>query len=84
MVSQSGQGLDEMLGELGGVLSPKLLNTFVTEYRRKYAMQDARLAQAYPGVPATLKALTHFQLGIVTTKEEGQAEIVLNLQTSAW
>jgi HAD superfamily hydrolase (TIGR01549 family) len=76
-----GKPLDEMLGELGGVLSPKLLNTFVTVYRCTYAMRDARLAQAYPGVLATLKALSHFQLGIVTTKEQGQAEIVLRRLT---
>jgi phosphoglycolate phosphatase len=72
-----GKPLAEMLSELGGVLSPSLLNTFLTAYRHTYARQDACLTQPYPGVIATLQVLSTFTLGIVTTKEQAQAEIVL-------
>jgi phosphoglycolate phosphatase len=72
-----GKPLTEMLGELGSVLSPPLLNTFLTVYRHMYASRDARLTRPYPGVIATLQALSTFTLGVVTTKEPGQAEIVL-------
>jgi phosphoglycolate phosphatase len=72
-----GKPLREMLNELGGMLSPSLLSTFLTAYRRAYTRQDASLTQPYPGVILTLKALSTFTLGVVTTKESGQAEIVL-------
>jgi phosphoglycolate phosphatase len=72
-----GKPLAKMLSELGGTLSPSLLSTFLTAYRRTYARQDARLTQPYPGVILTLQALSTFTLGVVTTKESGQAEIVL-------
>jgi HAD superfamily hydrolase (TIGR01509 family) len=72
-----GKPLAEMLSELGGVLSPPLLGAFLTAYRDMYARQNARLTQPYPGVMATLQALSTFTLGIVTTKEPGQAEVVL-------
>ena len=72
-----GKPLAKMLSELGGMLSPSLLSTFLTTYRRTYARQDARLTQPYPGVILTLQALSTFTLGVVTTKESGQAEMVL-------
>jgi phosphoglycolate phosphatase len=72
-----GKPLAEMLRELGGLLSPPLLSAFLTAYRHIYARQDACLTQPYPGVISTLQALSTFTLGIVTTKEQGQAEIVL-------
>ena len=72
-----GKPLAKMLSELGGMLSPSLLSTFLTAYRRTYTRQDARLTQPYPGVILTLQALSTFTLGVVTTKESGQAEIVL-------
>jgi HAD superfamily hydrolase (TIGR01509 family) len=72
-----GKPLAEMLSELGAVLSSPLLSSFLTVYRHTYARQDARLTRLYPGVIATLHALSTFTLGIVTTKEQGQAEIVL-------
>jgi phosphoglycolate phosphatase len=72
-----GKPLTEMLSELGGMLSPARLSTFLTAYRHTYARQDARLTQPYPGVIATLQTLSSLTLGIVTTKEPGQAEIVL-------
>jgi phosphoglycolate phosphatase len=72
-----GKPLAKMLSELGGMLSPSLLSTFLTAYRRTYTRQDASLTQLYPGVMVTLQALSTFTLGVVTTKESGQAEIVL-------
>jgi phosphoglycolate phosphatase len=72
-----GKPLTDMLCELGGLLSPSLVSAFLPTYRRTYARQDACLTQLYPGVIATLQALSTFTLGIVTTKESGQAEIVL-------
>jgi phosphoglycolate phosphatase len=72
-----GKPLADMLSGLGGMLSPQLLSTFLTAYRQTYARQDASLTQPYSGVIATLQALSSFTLGIVTTKEPGQAEMVL-------
>jgi HAD superfamily hydrolase (TIGR01549 family) len=72
-----GKPLAEMLIELGGTLPPALLSDFLSAYRRMYAAQNARLTQPYPGVIATLQALSTFTLGVVTTKEPGQAEMVL-------
>jgi phosphoglycolate phosphatase len=72
-----GKPLAEMLRELAGLLSPSLVSAFLTAYHHTYARQDACLAQPYPGVIATLRALSTLRLGIVTTKETGQADIVL-------
>jgi HAD superfamily hydrolase (TIGR01549 family) len=72
-----GKPLAEMVSELGGILSPSLLSTFLTTYHRTYSRQDARLTQIYPRVVLTLRSLSTFTLGVVTTKESRQAEIVL-------
>jgi HAD superfamily hydrolase (TIGR01509 family) len=72
-----GTPLTEMVRELGGRLSPSLRSAFLRVYRHTYARQNACLTLAYPGVITTLRALSAFTLGIVTTKEPGQAEIVL-------
>ena len=72
-----GKPLAEMLSELGRRLSPPQLGTFLTAYRHMYARQDAHLTELYPGVVATLQDLSSYTLGLVTTKEPGQAEMVL-------
>jgi phosphoglycolate phosphatase len=72
-----GKPLAEMLSELGERLPPQRLSTFLTAYRHMYSRQDARLTRPYPGVIDTLQALSSFRLGLVTTKEPGQAKIVL-------
>ncbi len=72
-----GKPLAGMLSELGGVLSPSQVNTFLAAYRHAFARQDACLTRPYPGVIAGLQALSGFMLGIVTTKEQVQAELVL-------
>jgi phosphoglycolate phosphatase len=72
-----GKPLAEMLRELVGLLSPPLVSAFLTVYRRTYAGQETCLTRPYPGVITTLQALSTFILGIVTTKEPEQAQIVL-------
>jgi phosphoglycolate phosphatase len=72
-----GKPLAEMLGELAGPWSPPLVSAFLTAYRHAYAEQDACLSQVYPGVIATLQALSTYTLGIVTTKAPSEAEAVL-------
>jgi HAD superfamily hydrolase (TIGR01509 family) len=72
-----GKPLANMVSDLGGTLSPPLINNFLTAYGHTYASQEARLTQQYPGVILTLRALSSFKLGIVTTKQSEQAEIVL-------
>jgi phosphoglycolate phosphatase len=72
-----GKPLAEMFCELGGLSSPPLIGAFLTAYRHIYARQDAYLSQPYPGVIDTLQALSTFTLGIVTTKEPEQADLVL-------
>jgi hypothetical protein len=66
-----------MLRELWGRLSSPLVNASLMAYRRTYARQGAGLTQPYSGVIASLQALSSFTLGIVTTKEPEQAEIVV-------
>src|ERR1700682_4755706 len=72
-----GKPLAKMISELGGMLSPPLLSIFLTAYDHAYASQEVCLTQPYPGVILTLQALSSFTLGVVTTKESAQAEIVL-------
>jgi HAD superfamily hydrolase (TIGR01509 family) len=72
-----GKPLAEMLCELGGVLSPSLFNSFLTAYRHRYGRQDGHLTQPYPGVILALQGLSTFRLGVVTTKESDEAQIVL-------
>jgi phosphoglycolate phosphatase len=72
-----GKPLANMVCDLGGMLSPPLLDEFQTVYRHTYASHEARLTQPYPGVILTLQALSSLTLGVVTTKELEQAEIVL-------
>ena len=72
-----GRPLADMLRELAGPSSLPLLNTFLSAYRQSYARQEAGLTQPYPGVITTLQLLSTFTLGIVTTKEPEQAELVL-------
>jgi phosphoglycolate phosphatase len=72
-----GKPLAEMVIELGGMLSPSLLSTFLISYRWMFAKQGASMTHPYPDVISTLLSLSRFQLAILTTKESGQAEIVL-------
>ena len=53
------------------------VSIFLTAYRDTYASQEACLTEPYPGVVLTLQSLSSLTLGVVTTKESGQAQMVL-------
>jgi phosphoglycolate phosphatase len=72
-----GKPLASMIAELGGTVSPSRLAAFLSLYRESYRNRDARMTRPYPGVIPTLQALASLTLGIVTTKEPEQAEMVL-------
>jgi HAD superfamily hydrolase (TIGR01509 family) len=72
-----GKPLGTMLSDLRCTLPPSPLDAFVATYRNEYSRQDARLTQLYPGIMYALHRLSTFTLGIVTTKEPSQAEMVL-------
>jgi HAD superfamily hydrolase (TIGR01509 family) len=66
-----------MAQALGAVLTPDLAQAFVSTYRQCYADLNARQTQIYPGVMTTLQTLSTYTFGIVTTKDQSQAEFVL-------
>jgi phosphoglycolate phosphatase len=72
-----GKPLLSMLDKLGGKISPSESSTFLSIYRESYRSRDAHMTLPYPGVIPTLRALSKFALGVVTTKEPEQAAIVL-------
>jgi HAD superfamily hydrolase (TIGR01549 family) len=72
-----GKPLQEMAQALGFTFSSRRLAIFLDTYRRYYAIHCARYTQPYPGVTETLTALSGTTFGVVTTKYQGQAEIVL-------
>jgi len=66
-----------MARELGYPLSPEQLTIFLNTYRSRYAAFCAHHTRPYPGVITTLHALSSLPLGVVTTKAQEQAEMVL-------
>jgi len=80
-----GKPLEHMARELGYALSPAQLTLFLDTYRSRYAAFCAHHTRPYPGVTTTLQALSSLTFGVVTTKAQEQAEIVLRqLQLSAF
>lgn len=80
-----GKTLEQMARELGYHLSPPQLTTFLDTYRQHYTASGTPHTQPYPGVTATLQALSSLTFGVVTTKAQEQAESVLRqLQLSAF
>jgi HAD superfamily hydrolase (TIGR01509 family) len=73
-----GKSLEHMTCELGYRLSPTQLTTFLETYRHHYAASVACHTRLYPGVSATLQALSSITFGVVTTKAQEQAETVLH------
>jgi phosphoglycolate phosphatase len=73
-----GKPLEHMARELGYLLSPAQLTTFLETYRTRYAAFCTNYTRPYPGVTATLHALSSLTFGIVTTKAQEQAETVLH------
>ena len=73
-----GKPLEHMLQALGYTLSPEHLATFLSTYRHYYATQGLPHTRPFADVPPTLQALTAVATcGVVTTKEQTQAEFVL-------
>ena len=72
-----GKPLAEMVSELGGLPSPARLHKFLSTYRCTYGRENARLTQVYPEVILNLHTLSTFTLGVVTTKDSAQAQMVL-------
>ena len=72
-----GKPLEHMARELGYPLSPAQLTTFHDMYRSRYVAFCAYHTRPYPGVTATLHALSSLTFGVVTTKAQEQAETVL-------
>jgi phosphoglycolate phosphatase len=72
-----GKPLAQMAVALGYELPAPQLELFLRAYRQYYARHCAYHTRPYPGVIATLQAFTSLQLGIVTTKQQEQAETVL-------
>ena len=80
-----GKALEHMARELGYHFSPAQLATFLETYRHHYAVSGTPHTRPYPGVTTTLQALSSLTFGVVTTKAQEQAEIVLRqLQLSAF
>jgi HAD superfamily hydrolase (TIGR01549 family) len=77
IASHIGKPLAVMAFDLGFRLSARHLAAFMDAYRRYYAIHCARHTQPYPGVVATLNQLSGLACGVVTTKSQAQAEIVL-------
>jgi HAD superfamily hydrolase (TIGR01509 family) len=72
-----GKPLVDMAHALGVVLTPAQQATFLAAYRAHYATHCVRATRAYPGVRDTLQKLADLTLGVVTTKLQEQAELVL-------
>jgi HAD superfamily hydrolase (TIGR01509 family) len=72
-----GKPLEHMARELGYPLLPAQLTVFLDAYRSRYAAFCAHHTRPYPGVTATLSALSPLTFGVVTTKAQEQAETVL-------
>jgi HAD superfamily hydrolase (TIGR01509 family) len=72
-----GKPLALMAVELGYDLPALQMERFLLTYRQYYAQHCAHHTRPYPGVITTLQALSSLQRGIVTTKQQEQAEAVL-------
>lgn len=77
IASHIGKPLEVMASDLGFRLSTRQLAAFMDAYRRYYAIHCARHTRPYPDVVATLTQLNGPAFGVVTTKSQSQAEIVL-------
>ena len=80
-----GKALEHMARELGYHFSPPQLAIFLDTYRHHYAASGTPHTQPYPDVTTTLQALSSLTFGVVTSKAQEQAEIVLRqVQLSAF
>jgi HAD superfamily hydrolase (TIGR01549 family) len=72
-----GKSLEQMLQDLGYRLRSEEIATFLTAYRHYYATQGLPHTRPFADVLPTLTALATITFGVVTTKEQTQAEFVL-------
>lgn len=72
-----GKPLAQMVHDLGYRLSKQQQSIFLDSYRQYYSQHGVRYTRPYPGVTETLQMLSARTLAIVTTKLQGQAEIIL-------
>jgi phosphoglycolate phosphatase-like HAD superfamily hydrolase len=79
IVGEIGRPLEEVLRNLGYRVSPALERRFVGSFRAWYSRHHADHVRVFPGVEETLSALRRsgVKLGVVTTKQQAQAEAVL-------
>lgn len=73
-----GKPLEQMLHALDYRLPPDQLSSFFTAYRQHYATYGVTHTRLFPGVAATLQTLSATTFGVVTTKAQEQAEMVLH------
>lgn len=72
-----GKPLAHMVRELGYPLAPAQLTVFLDTYRSHYAACCVQHTRPYPGVTTTLHALSSLTFGVVTTKAQEQAEMIM-------
>jgi phosphoglycolate phosphatase len=77
IVQHIGKPLEQMLHALGYAFPPEPLAAFLTAYRSHYSTHGVTHTRPFPGVITTLQTLSTTTFGVVTTKEQGQAEGVL-------
>jgi len=77
IIRHIGKPLEHMLRALGYALSTDQLSAFFAAYRYHYTHHGMTHTQPFPGVAATLQRLSITPLGVVTTKAQDQAEMVL-------
>lgn len=78
IVQHIGKPLAHMTMALGYRLSSSQLSRFLDTYRAHYEVHGAVNIRAYPGVIATLRALTATIFGVVTTKAPHHAQAALD------
>ncbi|ETX02650.1 MAG: hypothetical protein ETSY1_02805 [Candidatus Entotheonella factor] len=72
-----GKSHPDMLSALGVDLSDDRFEAFRQVYRRYFAQYGTQYTQPFPGVRETLNRFPDLALGVVTTKAQNQAEMVL-------
>jgi len=77
VVRHIGKPHPEMLSLLGFEVSGDRFETFRAVYRSHFAQYGAQHTQLFPGVLDTLSRFSGLAMGVVTTKAQDQAEMVL-------
>ncbi len=77
VASHIGKSHPEMLSALGFDISGDRFEDFRRVYRYYFAQYGTQYTRPFPGVRQTLSRLSDMALGVVTTKAQDQAEMVL-------